>query len=57
MELTEKEIEIARDAKNKYMREYRKRNKKKFDDYNVRYWMRKAIEMGIVDADDVEIEV
>lgn len=40
----EKLSDDARAKRNKYMREYRKKNKDKIAEYNRRYWERKAKE-------------
>lgn len=41
----------AREEKNRYMREWRKRNKRKVKTYNERYWERKADERRQREAD------
>lgn len=41
--------ELARQARNEYYREYRKKNKHKIKSIQLRYWARKALEQ--VDQD------
>lgn len=53
MELTEKQIQVARQVKNQYLRDWRKKNKKRCQEYSIKYWLKKAVEMGIVDDGDV----
>lgn len=44
--MTELEVqEMARRERNKYHREWRKRNKDKVKDANARYWIRKAAKL------------
>ena len=45
MEISEKELkERAREEKNKYYREYRRKNKDKIKKHQEDYWERKALE-------------
>ena len=40
--MNEVELQAARDARNRYAREWRARNKNRVRDANLRYWIRRA---------------
>lgn len=43
--MAKNELELARDLKNKYLREWRKKNKGRVRSHNLTYWERKANEL------------
>ena len=48
-ELTEKELkDKARLARNRYAREYRRKNPEKIKAINERYWIKKALELEAI---------
>lgn len=46
--LTKKEQEAIRQAKNAYHREYLAKNKEKKKGYEQKYWLKKAVEYGLI---------
>lgn len=45
---TKKEQEAIRKARNKYLREWKQKNPEKKKEYEQRYWLKKAIEYGLI---------
>jgi len=44
-ELLNQEIELAKEARNAYYKEYRKNNKEKIKKANQKYWLKRAKEL------------
>lgn len=46
--LTQREKEAARKAKNAYQKEWSKRNKEKVKEYQQNFWLKKAKQEGLI---------
>lgn len=47
-QLTKQEQEAIKKARNTYQREYNAKNKEKKKEYMQKYWLKKAVEYGLI---------